>query len=76
MGRVTLTARLAVIDRSLALDQSIGSDGRYAFDGVPPGEYRLAIGLYHPEARLTIVAPQGWTVSGDRLLLAEPLRIP
>jgi hypothetical protein len=45
-------------------------------EGVPPGEYRLAIGLYHPEARLTIVAPQGWMVSGDRLLLAEPLRIP
>jgi len=43
--------------------------------GVPPGAYRLVVGLYQPEARLAIVAPQGWRLSSDRLLLAEPIPV-
>jgi hypothetical protein len=43
---------------------------------VPDGSYTLALGLYHAEARLPIEAPPGFTVSADRLLLNEPIRVP
>ena len=45
-------------------------------EDVPDGSYTLAVGLYHPEARLPVVAPPGFTVSASRLLLAETIQIP
>jgi hypothetical protein len=35
------------------------------------GSYRLAVGLYHADTRLSVAAPPGFAVSADRLLLAE-----
>ncbi len=45
-------------------------------EGVADGVYRLALGIYDPEARLAATAPPGWTVSSDRLLLRESVRLP
>jgi len=45
-------------------------------EGVANGTYRLALGLYYLEARLPVTAPSGWTVSSDRLLLGESVRLP
>jgi hypothetical protein len=42
--------------------------------GVPPGQYRLAVGLYQPSGRLSVTAPAGFTVSANRLLLGESIR--
>jgi len=47
-----------------------------SLEGVPTGLYRLAVGLYHPAGRLPIVAPPGFVVSTDRLLLNEALTVP
>jgi hypothetical protein len=44
--------------------------------GVQEGDYRLAVGLYHADGRLSILAPPAFTVSADRLLLSETIRIP
>jgi hypothetical protein len=44
--------------------------------GVPPGQYRLAVGLYQPSGRLPVTAPAGFTVSADRLLLSETIGAP
>lgn len=40
-----------------------------SLQGVPAGDYRLGVGLYHAAGRLPVSAPPGWTVSADRLLL-------
>jgi hypothetical protein len=45
-----------------------------SLEGVPSGQYRLAVGLYQPSGRLPIVAPAGYTVSADRLLLGEDIQ--
>ncbi len=45
-------------------------------DKVPAGGYSLAIGLYHPDGRLRISAPDAFTVSSDRLILDQGIRIP
>ncbi len=44
--------------------------------GVPDGTYSLAVGLYHNDLRLSVVAPPGLTVSADRLLLNEAIQTP
>lgn len=43
---------------------------------IPTGVYHLGIGLYQPEGRLSVAAPQGWTVSADRLLLRDSIPVP
>jgi hypothetical protein len=45
-------------------------------EGVQRGDYRLAVGLYHADGRLPILAPPAFTVSAERLLLSETIRIP
>jgi hypothetical protein len=47
-----------------------------ALGEVPRGDYRLAVGVYHAGGRLPVVAPPSFTVSADRLLLSEAIRIP
>lgn len=42
-----------------------------SLEGVPAGNYRLAVGLYNAAGRLPIVAPAEFIVSADRLLLRE-----
>jgi hypothetical protein len=44
--------------------------------GLPDGTYSLAVGLYHEALRLSVVAPPGFTVSADRLLLNEAIQTP
>jgi hypothetical protein len=57
-------------------EEVVSDDMRLRLEDVPDGSYTLAMGLYHPEARLPIVAPPGFTVSVDRLLLNEAIRVP
>ena len=45
-----------------------------SLEGAPSGAYHLAVGLYDPAGRLPITAPPEFTVSADRLFLAENLR--
>lgn len=59
------------------LPQEIVSDELVLpLNGVPRGDYRLAVGLYDVDGRLPIVGPPTFTVSADRLLLSETIRIP
>ncbi len=44
-------------------------------EGIPPDTYSLAIGLYHGDVRLSVVAPPTFAVSADRLLL-EQVQLP
>jgi len=57
-------------------EEVVSDDIGLRLEDVPDGSYTLAMGLYHPEARLPIVAPPGFTVSADRLLLSEAIRVP
>jgi hypothetical protein len=45
-------------------------------EAVPDGVYHLGIGLYHADARLPVPALPGFTVSADRLLLGQGIRVP
>jgi hypothetical protein len=54
----------------------VGDDIQLRLSDVPYGDYTLAIGLYHLQARMPIVAPPGFSVSADRLLLGETIRVP
>jgi hypothetical protein len=47
-----------------------------ALEDVQRGDYRLAVGLYHADGRLPVVAPPSFTVSADRLFLGETIRTP
>ncbi len=47
-----------------------------SLEDAPAGVYRLGVGLYHPDGRLPVVAPPGFTVSADRLLLDETVPVP
>jgi len=44
--------------------------------GLPPGAYRIAIGMYDPQtgARLAVSNPDGQIV-GDRILLPSPAQM-
>jgi hypothetical protein len=41
---------------------------------VPPGEYRIAIGLYEPAGRLPVSGTIGIDVRNQRVILAEAIR--
>jgi hypothetical protein len=43
---------------------------------VPNGFYHLGVGLYHADTRLPVVAPPGFAVSADRLLLEADIQAP
>jgi hypothetical protein len=53
----------------------VSDEVELTLEDVPPDTYSLAIGLYHGDARLSVVAPPGFTVSADRLLL-EQVQLP
>ncbi len=44
-------------------------------EGVPPGAYRLAVGLYDPTQRLPAVGPDGRRLAEDRVVLPTEVRI-
>ena len=69
-------ARLRHLDLFVEQQTVVSDDIGLRLEDVPDGSYTLAMGLYHPEARLPIVAPSGFTVSADRLLLNEAIRVP
>ena len=54
----------------------VSQDMVVPLEGVQRGDYRLAVGLYHNAGRLPIVAPLSFTVSADRLLLNQTIRVP
>jgi hypothetical protein len=56
-------------------DEVVSDEVELTLEDVPPDTYSLAIGLYHGDARLSVVAPPGFTVSADRLLL-EQVQLP
>jgi hypothetical protein len=45
---------------------------------VPPGRYRLALGVYDPQTvdRLTAVDPDGTPIANDRVVLDEEVKVP
>jgi len=49
-----------------------------SLEGVPEGDYRLAVGLYDPETleRLAAVDAEGNRLPDDRLILPEPISVP
>jgi len=57
-------------------EEVVSSKVDLGLENVPAGDYRLAVGLYHADERLPIVAPQDFAVSADRLLLNETVRVP
>ncbi|MFQ5813372.1 MAG: hypothetical protein ACE5I2_09340, partial [Anaerolineae bacterium] len=46
--------------------------------GLPPGHYRLALGVYDPQTldRLAAVSPDGTSVANDRVVLGEEVEVP
>ena len=57
-------------------EEVVSSKVDLGLENVPAGDHRLAVGLYHADERLPIVAPQDFAVSADRLLLNETVRVP
>jgi len=49
-----------------------------SLEGVPEGDYRLAVGLYDPETleRLAAIDAEGNRLPDDRLILPEPIPVP
>ena len=49
-----------------------------SLEDVPPGRYRLALGVYDPQTvdRLTAVGPDGALVANDRVVLDEEVEMP
>ena len=65
---VTIEARN--VGTNLTRTQVTAADGRYVFLQLPPGTYRLAVGLYQPDGTRLPVTWNGEVV-GDFLVITE-----
>ncbi len=49
----------------------VSDEVELTLEGIASDTYSLAVGLYHADVRLSVVAPPDFTVSADRLLLQQ-----